>query len=518
MKPAFRTLAFLTLLFIAPPAVAQNVAVAGPHLSGDAYTTLRGNEAHAIIAFEVVTNSGTSTQLRNILLGPDYVIEATDDTVTLYDFRFHRLLTLNPGLRTFSNESLFGHVRTRFLFLQNNLTMAGMGVASGLTDESLAEGIRFANEHLNGIAHPAPVAALNLPAPEFVVVRDGSDLTGMLRDTPILTAALTGIAFPTRGHAQSFAAWLAWGGRIHPGVASLIADTGRLPAQISFTFPKALQAINPGIRQSQDIAFRTFETRTMRLDALRGWTAKLQAWPPYLPDGLAQIMVNAANGTAPGGPKTDEDYIAEIGALMRAGRNLDAVLLSLHATSPLNGCQGESRALPLCGVLGAALNQAREDSDVRKLFTGFALDSQREHRRAAEIWVRLRLQPLVRKDVLDFVIANALVEAQKKSPLTGEMATAFAQLPELFERALAADPYNPARYRDIYNYLFAAASSLADRYQVPTHAHAVIDLARALPDRAMPDIILQVVEHDQRLTRDFPVLFPTFDEIPSGQK
>jgi len=39
----------------------------------------------------------------------------------------------------------------------------------------------------------------------------------------------------------------------------------------------------------------------------------------------------------------------------------------------------------------------------------------------------------------------------------------------------------------------------------------VIDLARALPIRQMPDIILQVVESERHTAQNFPVLFPAFD-------
>lgn len=510
MRPAFNTLALLAFLFTAP-AAAQDIPLAGPNLSGDAYTALRGDARHPVLSVEVTTNSGASTEMRQLVLGPDYAIERGSGAQTVYDFRFRRLLTLAPDQKQFSNESLFGHAATRFLFLQNNLGMSGTGIATGVTDPSLAGAARFVNEHLNGMRHPADMALQNLPRPDLTLTRDGANLTGALGDMPLLTATLSESAFPSRAHAQSFAAWLAWGGRIHPTVAAGIAETGQLPAQIEFTFPAALRKLNPGIRERQSLSFDKIGQTTGQLDAIRGWTARIPAWPPYLPAPLAQNMVDAANGTAPGGPKSDDDYVVEISALSIAGRHLDAVLLGLHASHPYNGCQGEHRSRPVCAALGTALNKAREDKDVRQLFAGFALESERQYRRAAEIWVRLRLQPLLRKDVLDFAIANALVEAQKRSPLTGEMGVAFKELPSLFTRALAVDPYDPARYRDIYNYLQAAATGLSDRYQAPMRAMAVIDLARALPERPMPDIIRQVVESGTRTARNFPVLFPDFN-------
>jgi hypothetical protein len=85
------------------------------------------------------------------------------------------------------------------------------------------------------------------------------------------------------------------------------------------------------------------------------------------------------------------------------------------------------------------------------------------------------------------------------------------ELPDLFTRALAVDTYDPARYRDIFNYLRSTATGLSDRYHAPTRAQTVIDLARALPIRQMPDIILQVVESERHTAQNFPVLFPAFD-------
>ncbi len=498
----------LTLLLTLPTAKAQDTPVAGPHLSGDAYIALRGDEPHKVVAFEVETGSRTSSLVRAVEIGPDYAVETSGETRLLYDFRFRRLLTLNPGERSFLNQSLFGHARTRFSFLQNNLTTAGMGIAGGIIEGQLAGAIRFVTEHGNGMAHPAEVALFKLPRPVFALTRDDTALTGTLDGVPVLTATLTDTAFPTDDHARSFAAWLAWGGRMHPAIAKALAGSGQVPERIEFAFPEEMRTLSPSLAAQQELELRGIEIRAARFDRLRDWASKIPAWPPHLPEELAQIMVDAANGTAPGGPKTDAEFIEEMNRHMEFAKTLDAVLVGLHASHPYDGCSAEHRAQPLCASLGSVLNGARHNPHVRSLFAGFAVEREREYRRAAAIWVELRPRVTNRVDVLDFAIANALVEAHKKSPLKGEMATAFARLPELFTRALAVDPYDPARYRDIYNYLFAAATGLSDRYLVPTQAHAVIDLARALPDRPMPQIITQVSDADDRIAQDFPVLFP----------
>lgn len=498
------------------PAWAQDgIPVAGPNLDGDAYTALRGDSAHQTIGFKAVTKSRASTQTREVQVGPDYVLEQEGDTLRLYDFRLRRLLTLFPDAHTFTNESLYGHARTRFAFLQNNLATAGMGIASGLMDKQQAGTLRFVNEHLNGIAHPREIALTNLPKPVLSLVRDGAELTGTLPgiegDVPVLSASLSPWGFPSDAHNRAFRAWLVWSGRMHPQAVEAITATGHIPARIAFTFPAAIRKMNPNIQKEQVLTFLKPATHESHFDMLRGWAAKLPVWAPYLPEALAETMVQAANGTAANGPRSDDDFIAEMTVLMEAERYLDAVLVALHASHPYDGCLGEHRTRALCTVMGGVINQARVDPDVRKLFDGFAQEKEGEYRAAAQTWVTLRVRELVRIDVLDFMIANALVEAHKKVALDGQMGTAFAKLPELFTRALAADPYDPARYRDIFNYLNVAATGLTDRYTVPIQSQAVIDLALALPDRPTPKIIAQVVESNARIADDFPILFPTFD-------
>ncbi|MBO6782069.1 MAG: hypothetical protein JJ899_02175 [Alphaproteobacteria bacterium] len=500
------------VVFLAAPASAQPTLVAGPHLSGDAYTVQRRDAPHEVVAFEIEAGTRTSALVRGVVVGPDYAVEtAGDRTRLVYDFRFRRLLSLPPGEDVFANESLFGHARTRFSFLQNNLSASAVAIAGGLTEPGIGGAARFVSEHLNGMAHPADVALRDLPRPELQVSVDGSDLTGALGETTVFAATLTDTAFPSLAHARTFAAWLTWGGRMHPDVALAIAETGRLPDEITFTFPDEIRAINPGAETEQVFEFRDMEIRAGAFDMLRGRAARVPSWEPYLPETVARTMVDAANGVAPNGPKSDIDFMDEMSHQMALAKSLDAVLTGLHASHPYDGCQGDYRARPLCITFGGVMNQARANPHVKTLFGGFAAEAEREYRLAARIWVPLRQRAIDRVDVLDFMIANALVEAHKKSPLKGEMATAFEQLPQLYERAFPVDPYDPARYRDIYNYLLAAATGLSDRYLVATRAHAVIDLARALPDRPMPEIILQVVQADARIAADFPALFPIFD-------
>ena len=502
---------------MATPAGAQTSVqpLAGPNLDGDAYSALRENAVHEVLTVTAVAKSKASSQTRALTIGPDFVLEQDGDTVRLYDFRFRRLLTLNPDVKTFTNESLYGHARTRFAFLQNNLSTGGIGIGAGLVSGVSPAALRFANEHLNGMDHPADVAYGNMPKPELVLRRDGSALTGVLKgagadDEPLLTATIGRTGFPSEDHARSFQAWLAWGARMHPQTAAALVGTGRVPDAVSFAFPAALRKLNPNLTRGQALEFRDAARGKTRFDILRGWSAKLPAWEPYLPEALVATMVAAANGTAPNGPASDEDFITEIGVLLDTGQYLDAALVGLHASHPYDGCQGEHRARQICTVIKGMMNKVRTDRGVRILFTGFAQEQQRNFRGAAQTWVKLRILNLARLDILDFMIANALVEAQKKSPLEGEMGVAFGKLPELFTRSLAADPYDPARYRDIFNYLHAAATGLAERYTVPIQAQALIDLAQALPDRLMPRIITQIVEANDRIAGDYPLLFPVF--------
>lgn len=359
--------------------------LAGPNLDGDAYTALRGDD---VLTLNVVTKSRASFKTRALTVGPDYVLERDGETIRIHDFRYRRLLTLHASAKSFTNESLHGHARTRFAFLQNNLSTAGLALGSNALQGISPAALRFAHEHVNGMAHPGDVAYGTLPEPKLAVVHDGDVLTGTLQgasagdDPPVLSATLSRDGFFSPAHAKSFEAWLAWSGRIHPGAAAAVGETGHIPARIAFDFAAALRKLNPNLSRGQAIEFHDAASAKYRFD-IRGWTAKLPAWEPYLPEKLMALMVDAANGTAPNGPKSDEDYIAEMGVLLDTGRYLDAALVGLHASHPYDGCTGEHRARPLCTVMSGMLNTARTDRGVKLMFTGFAQEQQRDFRAAA---------------------------------------------------------------------------------------------------------------------------------------
>ncbi|MEQ8369044.1 MAG: hypothetical protein RIE31_00460 [Alphaproteobacteria bacterium] len=128
----------------------------------------------------------------------------------------------------------------------------------------------------------------------------------------------------------------------------------------------------------------------------------------------------------------------------------------------------------------------------------------------------LRGQRPARPDILETSIANMLVEGHKAGQLDDAQEQAFTHLPQTFLRIFTADPYNPARYRDFYNYLHAAVTETDDTYFVHPRSYAVIDLARALPDRRMPAIISSFTEQEARIAADFPLHFPAYGAPASG--
>lgn len=512
MKELVQALSALCIVVIASSASAQDGQLAGPHLDGNAYAGLRSTEPQDAVFFRVSTVSQKTSSQRNVIVGPDYVLERSDDAFLLYDFRFRRLLTIDPSAQSFTNASLYGHTLTRFTFLQNHLGTAGVGIAMGLFDPSLGSAIRFVNEHFNGISFPRPVAAKHLTAPTLQITRKGQTLTGILGSTEILSVMLSSVPFPSKAHSKTFRAWLTWSGPVHPQTANVISETGRFPSRITTKFPTEFLKMDPSRSPKHELVFEELSVRPHQLNVLNGLKSSPPTWSPYLPTSLAQLMVNAARGTAAGGPVPDSKYIADIKKLSDSGRHLDAVLLSLHASHPYDGCQGQQREHEICKSLTDAINKGREDQNVRRFFAGVIADGNKKHRQALQILTPLRGLDLSRPDILEFTITNALVEAKKSSQLDEKLAAEFEKLPQTYERILSVDPYDPARYRDIFNYLYAAASSIPEHYQVRTSAQAVIDLAQALPNRRMPIIITQLNDSNERIAQDFSILLPVFDQ------
>lgn len=504
-------IALLGFLAAVVPAHAQEHSIAAPNLDGDAYMKLRATPDHQVLIFKLEKSTGETTTSRTVIVGPDYVIDRSPAGHLLFDFRLRRALELAPENRTFTNTSLYGRVLTRLAFLQNNLTIASGVIAADIVDKDLGSGVRFVIEHSNGINLPDRSTYPNMPKAELDVSRTGSELTGTIGGWRILDATISGTAFPSTAHATSFRAWLIWLVQLHPQIAEAISSTGRLPSKIEINFPQELLKTLPNVHAEHTVTFRDIRSGTGRFDSIRGWSAAPPAFPPHLPDETARLMVAAANGTAPGGPRSDESYITEIRQLSGAGKHLDAVLLALHASQPYDNCSGAQRVRPICSDLGQAVQAARQDQNTRRFLTGFAAEGQGNYAQAFQIWSPLRNLPIARRDILDFVIANNIVEATKRGQSTDTTAAEFAALPQTFHRALSADPYNPSRYRDIFNYLFVAASGIEKQYFVRTHAYAVIDLALALPNGPTTTIVRRIAESYPRMAADFPLLFPSYN-------
>lgn len=506
----WRTITFLIAYFVGA-ALAQADPQAGPHLTGNEYVALRGTAPAPAIKFTMVVKTKGETERREITLGPDYIVERGPRRTAIFDFRFERLLLLNEQQRTFSNMSLFGHFRTRFALLQNNLGVVGSGIAAGLIENDRAASVRFVTEHANGIRFPRPVAFENLPEPALNVINHTDFVLGTLAGANIFTVRFDNSTLPTPRHRKTLLAWLAWAGIVHPNIAQAITRSNKMPKHVDIEFPADLLKMSPNVGATTQI---TFEHATLLLASLvpLGDLATMPpAWPPYMPESLAKLMISAARGTAPGGPRPDDEFISEIGRLSAAGQHVDAVLLGLHASHPYDGCQGLQASHAVCQALLAAGQRAQEDQNVRRLLDGFAASKRGEYAQSVQILLPLRSLPLERPDILEIIIANGVIEAKNTSHLDAPLTEEFARLPQTFERALAADPYDPARYRDIFNFMYAAAANLEESYQARTQAQTVIDLAQVLPNRRTPAIISQIAAQNAQIAADFPILFPFTD-------
>lgn len=480
--------------------------LAGPHLDGDAYRALRPQATFEVIKFSVLSNDANDEREIDVVLGPDFVIEGRDSHTTIYDFRFRRLIEIESKSAGFSNDSMFGSWHMRWAFLQNNLWAGAMLAAGGLVDDPALA--RFWIEQHNGLNHPAETANGVFPRPRVRVDANASGSTIMVGRTTVAEVRSGSAKFPDAAYASTFAAWLTWSLRFHPDVAAALADSETLPESIERTTKASI----PEKTQSETLRFVNARRSTEAFSVLAGLDAKIPSWEPLFPHEMAALMIAAARGLAPNGPVSDEEYAAQIEDLVSRKRYFDATLLAIHATHGQDGCGAGSTDSQLCDVALSALRISFSEKKSSALFQALQLDGAGNYGDAALAMIALRSDDIARPDILDIMIANSIVEAKNGKQLNDQLNVEFTRLPELFLHAFGRDPYDPSRYRDYYNYLHAATRSVDEGYLVLLRAYPVIDVARSLPERGVPAIVSAITEVERNISRDFPVLFPTFAE------
>ena len=520
----------------APPAMANP---AGPHLDGNGYDALRPATPLPTLTFTMDVEcpdpgrqglppggresgaqpgrGGTRAarwEGRSLVtLGPDFVISRGGYGASVHDFRFRRHLVIGTGSRRFSNDSLYGHFFVRWQFLSNNLrTLAA--ASAGVSLPRPLPVARFLQEHANGIRHPAARAFKKIPAAALNADRRRAALVANVGNMEVLKARFGGMKFPSAAHGRSFGAWLVWFIRIHPSLTRLLADDAALPSSLRFIRPDTTKAMSLSEPAACNAVLSGVSRGSGRLDVVAGLAPEVKAWPPWLPESLTRLMIDAVRLRAPNGPTGNAEYSRRMRRLVAERRYFDAALLSLHAAASTGACSAAPRDARLCDTIGETLRAAKSDRAMQTLMKARSLRAQDNHRGAAEVLIPLRGRSPSRPDILEIMIANDLVEARRRSQLTQSLRKEFDGLPNTLEAALARDPYSPARYRDIANYLGVAGRSLEDRYAAPVFQHTILDLGRALPGGASSPLLRNTTATERRIAKDFPGLFPEVADPP----
>lgn len=474
---------------------------AGPHVDGSSYAALRDG-TQKTQEFSLAIQSPKGSQNQEIVLGPDFVVQEFDGTVIILDFLFRRYIQVELNSDEFSNNSLFGVWAVRYEFLQNNLRTTGIITSASDGDLEMA---RFWVEQSYGMNVPEERAFGQMPTPVVSMRTTGDTQTVEVEGRKVAVTTISPIKFESDDHAASFAAWLCWMQGFHPRTAKAIASTGRLPAIIERTTKR----LGADSETKSTLEFSEVKASNGGAELLAGLNPTLPVWEPHISSSMAALMLSAANGQAPNGPASPEDYIEEMNAFWRQQKTLDAVLVALHASYLFDGCVvPEFQGTPLCNAAANIIRNGSKDCEVRALINAIDKDQAGKHKDAATALIKLRSDKLERPDILEIIIANALVEGMRKDQLDRKLKKEFSALSPRFEEAFQRDPYQPTRYRDFYNYLFVAATTLDDRYAVRGRAYPVIDIARALPERRVPAIVERQTNLEARIVGDFPALFP----------
>ena len=529
----------LALGVAAVPAMANP---AGPHLDGNDYDALRPANPVRTVEFTMDVGcqdrSGQSLVLpgsgllfgfdqevaqahglegrSQVTLGPDFVLARGRYGTAIHDFRFRRILTIGANEKRFYNHSMYGHHGVRRAFLFNHLYVVGLIAATGgKTSSSFPPAVqRFLVEHALGIFHPEAIAFKNhLPVAALNIDRQGEVLVTSVNNTEVLKAKYGTIGFPSSAHGLSFASWLAWFFPIHPKVAKVLVDRATLPASLQFIRSPISTVMGLPEFPVCSVVLSDISHASGRLDLLAGLASKIPAWPPILPEGLTRLMIDAVRLQAPNGPTANTVYLQRIRKLTAEKHYLDAALLSAHAMASTEPCSPARHDLILCDTVVKALQPTKSVGSVQTLRKALSVSSQGKHGQAAEMLISLRDRSPDRPDILEFMIANEVVEARRhsrrnKSELDESLRKEFDGLPHTFEAALGLDPYSPARFRDMSNYVSVAPRSTTQAYLAPIFVTVILDLGRALPDGRLSHFFRNPTARERKVADDFPDLFP----------
>jgi hypothetical protein len=291
---------------VAGPQPPQATAFHNPFMSAADYRFARQHLPAAVLRL-TYDRSGTDAVGESasgnvvLTLADDWAMIEMDGTITVFDLRLLRVLTINPAAGTFRSENLNALVHFRVMERQNRTAMEAGMRAAGLDVGGLAG---CDTDTALGIVWPRPVVETVVS-----VSSTGNALAVICDDKSMgLVQVADDVAVPV-------ALWptLAQILPLHPAILKALRERGKMPTAIQSDFAafdrEAHVIWNLNDSEKVEIPFPL-------LDHYRNVTAEQKT--EAVPDGLAALAQEAANGTAGSGPPQAEAWLAHLEELARS--------------------------------------------------------------------------------------------------------------------------------------------------------------------------------------------------------
>ncbi|WP_417492302.1 hypothetical protein [Maricaulis sp.] len=439
-------------------------APAGAFMSRAEYLAARGEIDNRVLRtrwrIERFDLDGTeqSGETREIVIGDDYVTEATDPGAAVIDFRQARILTrvatlTGPVMR---NQPIIGHVHRQmdtFSFYTHNGELDEVTGPDGSRFERFwieaAMGVRLADV-------PMVITATEDGATEVRRNADGAVILG-------LTPGVDGSA----ADVDLFRRWLRHTTPIHPDALNVMTTLNGIPARFGFI---VFSPSSPDGRREVWTRLSAGES-TARFpwpENLEAAMAADYAWQDPAVAPLVQAGFNAAD--LPAASPGEQAFLDAANTLASEGDKAGALLALYQASHHVGACPTRS-ADPLCTRISQLVAAGLGDAEFEQLMASLAA-LQSDRLAALE-----GLRPYLDRTDLAGAAANLLAAETLATLRTVDTAVAPDLDPlALFTASALADPYCSLTYWHAGRY----AASQAD----VESAWMLFDIAVTLPASA----------------------------------
>lgn len=471
----------------AASALRETAGFHNPFLSARDYLLDR-QEAPAARLRLTYTRSGTDARGESasgesiLTLADDWAMVEIDGKTTVHDFSLLRVLTIDPTAGTFRSENLNAGVYFRVLERENRAGLEAGLRAAGLDLRNFAG--CDADTDL-GIVLPNPrvqtVVIVSATDQAIEVSCDGR-LTGVVRLSEEGGAPVA--LWPTISHIFP----------LHPAALAALRERGKIPTMIQSDFRGFRKVAHLvwtlASREAVDVPFPLADT-------FRNVTGEDMA--QTLPEGLASLAREAANGSAGSGPPQAEARLAHLEELSRTDPPAAALALfpTIHSFPELVQDCASNPSGRLCRLLRDLPDLVASEPALRHALRVAFLDYENPDAQAVvlEAMQATRDTPHARDPNLIGIYGFAL--AWLDDSVREEVARqGFESDPEiLLLEALKAYPYDP-------EYWLALAVGRLERWDFgPAFLFFDTQMSLPFPKRKRPQYFLSMMD---RIRNEFP--------------